>query len=95
MWAVGRYDLRLTDEEFWSMVPRQYLALLERNRQRRLHSEFGPAIVVSAILGHGVKNPPDPRKFMPSYGEIKKEEQEMPWQQKMVDLKAALQGIGG
>src|SRR5258708_21419088 len=32
LWAVGRVDLRLTDEQFWSLTPRQFLLLIERQR---------------------------------------------------------------
>ena len=40
LWAVGRYDLRLTDEEFWHMVPRQFDALLRRHREHQMRQEF-------------------------------------------------------
>ncbi|HEU0139612.1 MAG TPA: phage tail assembly chaperone [Bryobacteraceae bacterium] len=32
LWSTGRYDLRLSDEEFWSMTPREFYALHRRYR---------------------------------------------------------------
>lgn len=30
MWSVGRYDLRLSEEEFWSLTLREFCLLLDR-----------------------------------------------------------------
>lgn len=33
LWAFGRYDLGLTDADFWALTPRQYAELMERRRE--------------------------------------------------------------
>jgi len=40
MWSVGLFDLGLSEEEFWRITPRMYMALsrrLEKRRQMELH----------------------------------------------------------
>jgi hypothetical protein len=66
LWAVGRYDLRLTDEEFWHMVPRQFDALVRRDRERQLREEFAAGIICQTVASlAGVKMPYT--NFMPSW----------------------------
>lgn len=93
LWAVGRYDLQLTTEEFWGLVPRQFLALLKRVRSERQRREYGPAIIVTAIQALVSKKRLDPTKFMPSYTSPAKEE-DAPWQDMQATLKAAI-AVGG
>ena len=94
LWAVGRYDLRLGEREFWSLVPRQFMALTRRLTEERKRREYGPALIVSAIaaLG-GSKSPPSPSNFMPSMQNVKKEEPK--WQDLMAKLKGPLEALGG
>ena len=95
LWAVGRHDLRLTDEEFWSLVPRQFVALMRQLNQARVRQEYGPAMIVAAILGRGLKRPPDPTSFMPSYKKPKRKLEEVNWEAKMTTMRASLAGLGG
>jgi len=30
MWSIGRYDLRLSEDEFWALTPREFSLLLRR-----------------------------------------------------------------
>jgi len=94
LWAVGRYDLQLSTEEFWGLVPRQFVALLRRQRLERIGREYGPALITSAILARGAKRPPDPTTFMPSYNR-KKDTQEIPWQVMKSRMRAAGRALGG
>lgn len=92
LWAVGRYDLRLTDTEFWQMVPRQFAALMDRRRGRILRQEFSAGVVASAVYAtRGVKL--SPQKFMPSWKEPKKPEQ--PWQEDRAKFMQAAGVFGG
>jgi hypothetical protein len=94
LWAVGRYDLRLSETEFWGLVPRQFIALAERAKDERIRSEYGPAIIVTAILaGSGAKaSRLKPSIYMPSYDENSHgpsvEEQK-------ARLRAAMVAVGG
>jgi len=92
LWAVGRYDLRLSEEEFWHMVPRQYSALLKRHHQEFIRHEFGPAIICSAIFStHGVRA--DYEKFMPSLKKPPKKE--ATWEDHLAKVKALHVALGG
>ena len=76
------------------MVPRQFVALLEQRKQEHVRQEFGPAIIVSAIHSLFSKKRPDPTKFMPSYDRSEADD-EMPWQEQMAKLGAAVSAVGG
>ncbi len=92
LWAVGRYDLRLTDEEFWHMVPRQFAALMRRRQDHQIRQEFGPAIIcqmVHALAGR--KTPIE--SFMPSWKREKKSE--VDWQELLVKTKVLHAAYGG
>jgi hypothetical protein len=32
LWAIGRYDLRLSEAEFWALTPCEFQLLLDRNK---------------------------------------------------------------
>ena len=89
LWAVGRYDLRLTTEEFWGLVPRQFLALLKRVRSERQRLEYGPALIVTAIQSLVTKKKLDITQFMPSYTKSTTDD-ESSWQAMQTTLKAAI-----
>ncbi len=62
LWAVGRYDLHLSEDEFWSLSPRQFHALTERH-DARLEREYTlPSIIHNALGGEG-SEPVTPRMF--------------------------------
>lgn len=94
LWAVGRYDLRLTTEEFWGLVPRQFMALLKRARSERQRREYGPALIVTAIQSLVSKKKLDITRFMPSYTKTE-EDEETSWQVMQATLGAAIAGVGG
>ena len=93
LWAVGRYDLRLTSEEFWGLVPRQFMALLKRARSERQRREYGPALIVTAIQSLVSKKRLDVTRFMPSYTKTAKDE-ERSWQDMQATLGAAVSCVG-
>ena len=92
LWAVGRHDLRLTEEEFWCMVPRQFAALLRRQRDHQLRSEFGPAIIcqtIHALAGKKMLY----MKFMPSWKRETKSEAS--WQELLAKTNVLHAAYGG
>jgi hypothetical protein len=69
LWAQARYDLGLTEEEFWRMTPRQLSALLKRHKREHERQEFLFAQVVSNTVNFSMcrpKQPVTPKQFMPS-----------------------------
>lgn len=93
---MGRYDLHLSEEEFWCLVPRQFHALMERKRQESLAAEYGPALVVTAIQAMFAGKKAKKIKvtdYMPSYIAPKKEDQ--PWEQQLKLVKELHTALGG
>lgn len=80
MWAVGRYDLGLTEEEFWGLTPRQYVALLERHEEAMEWEDYRMGVIASTIVnmlkakgGKTFK----PEDFMPTKRRKKQTPEEM------------------
>lgn len=93
LWSVGRFDLRLTDEEFWTMVPRQYYALMERFHQSKLRAEHGPALIATILArAHGSKRS-KMSDFMPSWEASSK--QGTTWQDQLAKVRALHVALGG
>lgn len=49
LWAVGRYDLRLSEDEFWSLTPAMLDALMVRLEAERDHAEYCAGLVASQV----------------------------------------------
>lgn len=49
LWAIGRYDLHLSDDEFWSLSPVKYFALYERWERELDHADFMLAQICSVM----------------------------------------------
>lgn len=68
-WAQARYDLRLTEEEFWRLTPRLFHLLWERHRERIIHTELLHAWTTAAIInfsGYGPEKPVPESTFIPN-----------------------------
>ena len=52
MWAVGRYDLRLSEADFWELELSQYVRLCERRRKDLHARELGPARLLYTLVNH-------------------------------------------
>jgi hypothetical protein len=93
LWSIGRYDLHLSEEDFWRLVPRQYFALLDRHREQILRNEMGPAIVAWVISRIAGSKKTTPQQFMPSARSQPKDE--VPWQALMAKVKGIHKSLGG
>lgn len=49
LWAVGRYDLGLGEEEFWRLSPRQFGALLERHNEEQRKEDWRAGMIAATI----------------------------------------------
>ncbi len=49
LWAIGRYDLGLSDDEFWRLTPAQFAALCDRMEAEREHAEYCAALVIAEM----------------------------------------------
>lgn len=70
MWALARYDLRLSDDEFYSLTPRKFEALAKRHRHENECRELLFGILASNINNSGFRTtetPSVPRDYMPTH----------------------------
>jgi len=77
MWSVARYDLGLTDDEFYGLTPRQYDALLKRKEYQTWQQEFLFAQLTAFSVNFSLCHPMEPvciGDFMPSEFAKKKSE---------------------
>ncbi len=72
MWAFGRYDLGLGEEEFWHLTPRQWGALIERWEEAQEWKDYRVGIIASTIVNTTPRKKGSklykPEDFMPTKG---------------------------
>lgn len=56
LWSVGRYDLRLTEQDFWGLTLREFDALCKRKRQEDRTNEYYAALI-SCVVANAHRNP--------------------------------------
>ena len=49
LWAVARYDLRLSDDEFWNMSYDEFQALLQRRNFEIERQDYHAALICSTL----------------------------------------------
>lgn len=49
LWSIGRYDLRLNDEEFWSLTLKEFNLLMKRHKEQRSADMFNSALICATI----------------------------------------------
>jgi hypothetical protein len=60
LWSSARYDLHLSDAEFWSLTPRQFHALLHRHKQRLERDNYLVGMVASVTANFSMAHPDPP-----------------------------------
>ena len=68
-WAIARYDLGLTEADFYWITPAQLRALYDRHAQAREHLELLTGILASVTVNFGFCHPEKPMvpvDFMPT-----------------------------
>jgi len=50
MWAVARYDLNLTDDQFLDITPAQFFALVERRNLEKQEADYRAGVIASNIV---------------------------------------------
>lgn len=59
-WAIGRYDLGLTDDEWLRMTPRQLFALQHRRLTHTRNHELMLSRLTAAVYNSGFAHPQTP-----------------------------------
>ena len=67
MWAIGIYDLRLQEDQFWRLTIYEFNMLLERHKQKLSAENYNSALICSVIANvHRQKGKTfQPSDFMP------------------------------
>ena len=79
MWAIGRYDLKLNEEEFWGLTLKEFGLLVERYNAEIERQDFRVALVCALIANiyRDDKRHPEPftpQDFLPDYGTVVRRE---------------------
>jgi hypothetical protein len=56
LWASGRYDLGLSDAQFWELTLREHIALMGRRRAAETEQDRRAALV-AAVIANCHRNP--------------------------------------
>lgn len=96
LWAFARYDLRLTDAEFWDLSFAQFNALTDRYIQDQENQDLRAALICSILanVNRDTKKrhkPFEPKDFMPQRRPTKPKTDE----QMKEDLAALTIALGG
>lgn len=49
LWAIGRYDLKLSEEEFWALTLKEFNLLLKRHKEQRSADMYNSALICATI----------------------------------------------
>jgi hypothetical protein len=95
LWALGRYDLGLSDSELWEIDLRQFYALLQRKRDEKYWQDWRAALVTHMIANvfRDTKRKSRPFKiedFMPETKPRKQEER-----QQLAIVETMVENLGG
>ena len=73
-WSIARFNLALTDEEFFDLTPRQLHLLLDQHKEQTQQHELLAGIVACTIANHSFSPPKKallPADYMPSQWAIR------------------------
>jgi len=94
MWAIGRYDLGLTEQEFWKMTLRQFSLMVDRRNKRdeveRDRADFHAALICSVVASCHSKKSWKPKEFMPTYTNT-----EQTWEEQLNYIQILNAAMGG
>lgn len=95
---MGRYRLRLSDDEFWTLTPAQFHALSEQARYEKEWLDFRAGLVCSTLANiYRAKNQKafTPQDFMPGVKESENARQTQTWQEQLALVRQLNESLGG
>lgn len=94
LWAIGLYDLKLTESQFWRLTIKEFSMLYERHKQRLSAELFNSALICSVIANanRSKGKPFTPSDFMP---QEKKKRKKMTTEEMVEMLKQITLANGG
>lgn len=86
LWSVARYDLGLSEQEFWALSPKKYDALLRRRKSALERNEVMLAQIAQVGVNFGYRAPKEAVKLkefmLPGWGESRRAEKRLRMTQK-------------
>jgi len=97
LWAIGIYDLRLSDEQFWQLTPAQFNALVKRKMIDEEQKDYRTALICSVIANvfrdkKKRRKPFKPQDFMP---QRRKQKRKQTWQEQLALVQILNVAFGG
>ena len=83
LWALGRYDLKLGEDEFWELTLRELMALMERFEAAVDWMNYRSSIIC-AVIANAFRDTKKRRKaftpwdFIPAIGEESERQEQTP-----------------
>lgn len=95
LWSIGRYDLRLSDDEFWGLTLKEFNLLMKRHKEQRSAEMFNSALICATIanVNRTKGKAYTPMDFMPK--EEEKPKKKMSIAEMVNVLKAVTASNGG
>lgn len=69
LWSAARYNLHLSEVDFWSLTPRQFHDLMKRHEREIEHKELLNGMLAANIVNYSMGRPDkaaQAKDFMPS-----------------------------
>ncbi len=88
LWSIGRYDLRLTDDEFWGLTLKEFNLLMKRHKEQRSAELYNSALICATIAN---VNRSKGRAFTPA--DFMPKEKEKKVKMKIEDMLSVLKAV--
>lgn len=74
LWSIGRYDLRLSEDEFWQLTLKEFNLLMKRHKEQRSAELYNSALICATIanVNRSKGKHFQPSDFMPKEKKKKK-----------------------
>ena len=74
LWSIGRYDLRLSEDEFWQLSLKEFNLLMKRHKEQRSAELYNSALICATIanVNRSKGKHFQPSDFMPKEKKKKK-----------------------
>lgn len=97
-WSTARFSLRLTDQQFGELTPRQYYLLLDRHREAAELNKTLFGVVAAAVANFGpreIKRHLTPADFVGGSGSATAESSRATEKERLERSRAALMAMAG
>lgn len=95
IWSVARYDLGMSDDEFWRMTPREFGAVVKRRVFDIERQDYRAALICATLVNINRKKGSRPVRPEAFLGKKKNADTAAPWQKILKTVEAMNKSFGG